>query len=122
MREPNSWRGDMTIRYAMAIPRVFTALLLMAGPTAAAQEEMCALIRRDVAAYLATGHPCACPYNLTRAGRPCGNLSAWSKPGGSAPRCYFEDFDGTSPPLARGQPRRVTAPPPPACPSPVNPP
>lgn len=32
---------------------------------------------------------CDCPYDLMRNGRRCGNNSAWSKPGGRNPVCYF---------------------------------
>jgi hypothetical protein len=78
-------------------------------------EQMCAAIRRDVAEYLATGHPCPCPYNPMRDGRACGNRSAWAKPGGRAPRCYFEDVTGEFPPNPRGAKVRDSWPPPPPC-------
>jgi hypothetical protein len=32
---------------------------------------------------------CDCPYDLMRNGRRCGNRSAYSKPGGRNPQCYF---------------------------------
>jgi len=35
---------------------------------------------------------CPCPYNVDRAGRRCGNRSAWSKPGGYSPICYDSDI------------------------------
>jgi hypothetical protein len=41
--------------------------------------------------YYATGHPCACPDDLTRTGRRCGGTSAYSRPGGAAPFCYVSD-------------------------------
>jgi hypothetical protein len=41
--------------------------------------------------YYATGHPCACPDDLTRTGRRCGGTSAYSRPGGAAPLCYVSD-------------------------------
>jgi hypothetical protein len=41
--------------------------------------------------YYATGHPCACPDDMTRTGRHCGNMSAYSRPGGAAPLCYVTD-------------------------------
>ncbi len=34
------------------------------------------IVHDSVARYLATGHPCACPYNTMRNGRQCGNVSA----------------------------------------------
>jgi len=70
---------------------VVTALLatpsLALDDTAVRQQ----IINESVAAYLATGHPCACPYNVARNGSQCGKRSAWSKPGGQAPLCYPDD-------------------------------
>lgn len=34
---------------------------------------------------------CDCPYDTDSAGRRCGGRSAYSRPGGSQPVCYFED-------------------------------
>jgi GYF domain 2 len=41
--------------------------------------------------YYATGHPCACPDDVTGSGRRCGGNSAHSRPGGAAPLCYVTD-------------------------------
>jgi hypothetical protein len=41
------------------------------------------IIQESVAAYLGTGHPCACPYNSARNGSSCGARSAYSRPGGA---------------------------------------
>jgi hypothetical protein len=49
------------------------------------------IVQESVAAYLATGHPCACPYNSARNGSSCGGRSAYSRPGGTAPLCYSSD-------------------------------
>jgi len=49
------------------------------------------IIQESVSAYLATGHPCACPYNSARNGSSCGARSAYSRPGGAAPLCYPSD-------------------------------
>lgn len=46
------------------------------------------IIRESIAAYPG---PCACPYNVDRAGRSCGRRSAYSRPGGAAPICYPHD-------------------------------
>jgi hypothetical protein len=46
------------------------------------------IIRQSIAAYPG---PCACPYNVDRAGRSCGRRSAYSRPGGHAPLCYPRD-------------------------------
>lgn len=37
-------------------------------------------------AYVGT---CDCPYDLMRNGRQCGGKSAYSRPGGRSPQCYF---------------------------------
>ena len=49
------------------------------------------IVRESVAAYLAPGRPCACPYHTTRSGAACGGRSAYSRPGGAAPMCYPAD-------------------------------
>lgn len=92
------------------------ALLIFAGPAfAMTPDEMCAVIRRDIERYRAISRPCACPYNLMRNGATCNGRSAWSKPSGERPHCYFGDFDGTYKPLLRGDPARNFSPPPPPC-------
>ena len=50
-----------------------------------------AIIQQSIAAYNATGRPCACPYQTDRAGRTCGRRSAYSRPGGASPLCYPQD-------------------------------
>jgi hypothetical protein len=47
-----------------------------------------ALIRESQAGYRGN---CPCPYNINRAGKPCGPSSAYSKPGGQSPLCYDRD-------------------------------
>jgi hypothetical protein len=49
------------------------------------------IIDQSVNNYLATGHPCACPYNSARNGSACGARSAYSRPGGASPLCYPKD-------------------------------
>lgn len=46
------------------------------------------IIQQSVPDYLATGHPCACPYNLASNGSHCGGRSAYSRRGGASPICY----------------------------------
>lgn len=82
------------------------------GPSAA---EMCQVIQGDIAQYLATGHLCPCPYNRMRNGALCGNRSAWAKPGGRSPRCYFQDVTGEFPPNERPNAIRQSWPSPPPC-------
>jgi hypothetical protein len=50
-----------------------------------------AIIQESIARYQATGHPCACPYNIARNGSRCGVRSAYSRPGGAEPLCYPSD-------------------------------
>jgi hypothetical protein len=47
------------------------------------------IIRDSRSAYYSTGHPCACPDDTTRAGRSCGNTSAYTKLGGI--KCFPQD-------------------------------
>ena len=77
-----------------------TLFLVLALPAGAAHARTSALtddqirqkiIQESVGAYLATGHPCACPYNQARNGSSCGGRSAYSRPGGAAPLCYPAD-------------------------------
>jgi hypothetical protein len=49
------------------------------------------IVQKSRQQYYATGHPCACPDDLTRNGRRCGNMSAYIRPGGAAPLCYVSD-------------------------------
>jgi hypothetical protein len=42
--------------------------------------------------YYSTGRPCACPDDRMRNGRRCGSRSAYSRPGGAAPKCYTSDI------------------------------
>lgn len=112
--------SDGGARSAAARGIVFAVLLLVmagAAPPAGAltTDEMCKIIQRDIAAYLATGHPCPCPYSATARIGACGNRAAWAKPDGRAPRCYFEDVDGTLPPNRRPNPTRQHWPDPPPC-------
>jgi hypothetical protein len=106
--------GGSFSRTIIAFMAFFVSSILASAATLT-PDEMCAEIQHDVQEYLSTGHPCPCPYNLTRRGKQCGRLSAWSKPAGRAPRCYFEDFDGTYPPNPKGGKIRESWPPPPDC-------
>jgi hypothetical protein len=49
------------------------------------------IIKDSIAAYQADGRPCACPYNTTSDGTPCGDFSAYRRPGAAAPLCYPND-------------------------------
>jgi len=86
----------MTASSSAAKTRIVLACLLLTVP-ALAREPLTdaqvrdAIIKDSVAAYLATGHPCACPYNVARNGSSCGGRSAYIRPGGAAPLCYPKD-------------------------------
>jgi hypothetical protein len=72
-------------------------LLMLATTAAIAREPLSdakvrdAIIQESIARYHATGHPCACPYNVARNGSQCGGRSAYSRPGGAEPLCYPKD-------------------------------
>lgn len=72
------------------------SLLIVTAPAFARQQPDDSEIRQkiidqSVADYMATGHPCACPYNTRRNGSNCGGRSAYSKRGGASPICYPSD-------------------------------
>jgi hypothetical protein len=73
-----------------AVLFVATAALAQEAPTDAQIRD--AIIKESIASYMATGHPCACPYNVARNGSSCGARSAYSRPGGAAPLCYPPDI------------------------------
>lgn len=74
---------------SQAAPQLETKRKVEAALTAAAIAAIIVKASRDQ--YYATGHPCACPDDLTRNGRACGVRSAYSRPGGASPRCYPSD-------------------------------
>lgn len=81
-----------------ATSRILAIVALLLSSVAVAKEPLTdaqvreAIIKESVAAYLATGHPCACPYNAARNGSRCGGRSAYSRPGGASPLCYPKDI------------------------------
>ena len=62
---------------------IFAALRANGAPDDAAIRQ--SIINQSIAAYPGR---CPCPYNIMRNGAQCGSRSAWSKPGGYAPKCY----------------------------------
>jgi hypothetical protein len=76
---------------------VASALAMLSAFGALAREPMSdaqvrqAIIEESIARYRATGHPCACPYNMARNGSSCGGRSAYSRPGGAEPFCFLQD-------------------------------
>jgi hypothetical protein len=91
-----SWRMR-----AIALPSriigAVAALVILSAFGAAAREPLSdaqvrqTIIQESIAHYQATGHPCACPYNLARNGSRCGGRSAYSRPGGAEPFCFPQD-------------------------------
>jgi len=49
------------------------------------------IVQESRSAYYATGRPCACPDDLMRNGRRCGDTSAYVRPGGAHPLCSATD-------------------------------
>lgn len=112
MSEISVTRRLMLTLAALGTLAVVFTVSASAAPTDA---EMCAVIRSDITAYRAKGHPCPCPYSINRAGLQCGDWSAWAKPGGKSPRCYFRDVTGAIPPNLHPNPVRHAWPDPPPC-------
>lgn len=50
------------------------------------------IVAASIAAYKATGRPCACPEDLMRNGRRCGKNSAYIKANGYRPLCRVSDI------------------------------
>ena len=77
--------------------QAFAVFAILSASSALAREPLSdaqvrdTIVKESVARYLATGHPCACPFNLMRNGRSCGDRSAYSRPGGASPLCYAND-------------------------------
>jgi hypothetical protein len=69
----------------------FLACVAQAVPSVAQTNEQ---IRQQMIAESIRGYSgsCPCPYNSDRAGRRCGNRSAYSRPGGASPLCYPSDI------------------------------
>jgi hypothetical protein len=79
------------LRALLTIVLIFSTGAAFAREALSDAEVRESIIRESIAAYHATGHPCACPYNLARNGSQCGGRSAYSRPGGAEPLCYPED-------------------------------
>ena len=88
-------------RVAAAAVAVTAAALAFGGPAAAQTDAQTKqrIIRESIAAYSGS---CPCPYNTDRAGRRCGQRSAYTRPGGAAPICYPEDVTPQMIRAARG--------------------
>jgi len=82
------WAGEVGFKAQAAPPQV-TAPKIETVLTAAAIALM--LVKASRETYYASGRPCACPDDVMRNGRRCGNRSAYSRPGGASPLCYQRD-------------------------------
>lgn len=67
--------------------------LIMFTVTPALARDSDAQIKQKVIQESLASYPgsCPCPYSTDRAGHSCGGRSAYSRPGGYAPRCYASD-------------------------------
>lgn len=82
-------RLGLLLAALLALPAAVLAREPGSGPSDRQARER--IVRESVAAYLATGHPCACPYDTARNGSACGRRSAYTRSGGAAPPCYPAD-------------------------------
>lgn len=86
------WGDTMASRVYSAVATAVFAWLVLAAPAFADDTSVRQqIIQNSVNDYLASGHPCACPYSTARNGSRCGGRSAYSRPGGAAPLCYPKD-------------------------------
>jgi hypothetical protein len=71
----------------------FVLFAIQSGPALARGGESDAAICQKIIQASIAEYPgnCPCPYNSDRAGRSCGRRSAYSRPGGYAPKCYPAD-------------------------------
>jgi hypothetical protein len=67
-------------------PKIDTKAVLTAAAVAAL------IVTASRNAYYSSGRPCACPDDRMRNGRRCGSRSAYSRPGGAAPKCFASDI------------------------------
>lgn len=88
-------------RVAAAAIAFAAAGFALAAPAAAQSDAAIKqrLIRESIASYSGS---CPCPYNTDRAGRRCGQRSAYTRPGGAAPICYPGDVTAAMVQRARG--------------------
>jgi hypothetical protein len=78
-------------RYTAVVVCLLFAIPAVAREALTDDQVRQAIIKESIASYLATGHPCACPYNVARNGSNCGGRSAYIRPGGAATLCYPKD-------------------------------
>ena len=88
--------------FKVAVGAAALAFVATAAPAAAQSDAEIRqkIIRQSIANYAGN---CPCPYNTDRAGRSCGRRSAYSKPGGAAPKCYPDDVSAAEVRAYRGR-------------------
>jgi len=77
----------------MRLMLLFAAAAIVGVPAVTHAADTDAQIRQKIIRASITSYPgtCPCPYNVMRNGRSCGGRSAYSRPGGYAPKCYPND-------------------------------
>lgn len=90
-------------RIARPVTVAVAALAVLAVPALAQRSD--AEIRREIIRESIAAYPgsCPCPYSVDRAGRSCGRRSAYSRPGGYAPKCYPADVSDSEVRARRGR-------------------
>jgi hypothetical protein len=92
-------------RFGLAAAAAALAVQLTSAAAPALAQRSDAQIRRDIVRQSIAAYPgnCPCPYNTDRAGRRCGGRSAFSRPGGHAPKCYPSDVSPAEVAAGRGR-------------------
>ena len=76
----------MKVRFAFAMSVALVSTSAMARTSDAQIKQQ--VIRESIERYPGS---CPCPYSTDRAGRRCGNRSAYDRPGGYALKCFDGD-------------------------------
>jgi len=92
-RERYSWQSIAALALIATLVGVFFWAMIRPAHSAGLSDADIAakIVQESREAYLATGHPCACPYDRARNGSSCGARSAYSRPGGASPKCFSAD-------------------------------
>lgn len=86
-------KGTIQVKQLAIIGLRFLPTASMAGQLTD-EEVRESIVQESIAAYHATGRPCARPYDVARNNSSCGDRSAYSRPRGAAPLCYPKDGTG----------------------------
>lgn len=82
-----------TARTSAVIWLALGVVLLASAPAHALQRLSDAQVRAEIVQQSIRSYSgnCPCPFSTNRAGNRCGGNSAYSRPGGSSPKCYPSD-------------------------------